>query len=197
MLQKQDDGRYHPIAFASQALMETEQRYHSNTQEFLALKWAVTEQFHEYLSPYGKNRNEFFVWMDNNPLTYIFSSAHLDSAGHRWVANLADYNFSLEYQRGKDNTVADFLSQMENCLPEEEVNEQISKIPQEGVQAVLDNAHIPIMDRGEAAQIRAEVGLNLPPAQASLAETLTACPAWMTTLHVTDWKQAQKDDPAL
>ena len=53
------------------------------------------------------------------------------------------------------------------------------------------------MERGEAAQIRAEVGLDLPPAQACLAETLTACPAWMTTLHVTDWKQAQKDDPAL
>ena len=31
---------------------DTEQRYHSNKQEFLALKWAVTEQFHEYLSPY-------------------------------------------------------------------------------------------------------------------------------------------------
>ena len=53
------------------------------------------------------------------------------------------------------------------------------------------------MKRGDAAQIRAEVGLNLPPAQACLAETLTACPARMTTLHVTGWKQAQKDDPAL
>ena len=53
------------------------------------------------------------------------------------------------------------------------------------------------MERGEAAQIRAEVGLNLPLAQACLAETLTTCPAWMTTLHVTNWKQVQKDDPAL
>ena len=61
-------------------MTETEQRYHSNKQEFLALKWAVTEQFHEYLSPYGKNRNEFVVRMDNNPLTYIFSSANLDAA---------------------------------------------------------------------------------------------------------------------
>ena len=73
--------------------------------------------------------------MDNIPLTYIFSSAHLDAAGHRWVANLADYNFSLEYQRGKDNMVADFLSQMEDHLLEQEVNEQIAKIPQERVQA--------------------------------------------------------------
>ena len=86
---------------------------------------------------------------------------------------------------------------MEDRLPETEVNEQITKIPQEGVQAVIDNAHIPIMERGEAAQIRAEVGLDLLPAQACLAETLTACPACMTPLHVTDWKQAQKDDRAL
>ena len=112
------------------------------------------------------------------------------------MANLADYNFSLEYQRGKDNTVADFLSRMEDRLSNEEVNEQIAKIPQEGVRAVLDNTRIPITDRGKAAQIRAEAGFDLPPAQACLAETLTACPARMTTLHVTDWKQAQ-DDPAL
>ena len=104
--QKQVDGRYHLIAYASHVMNETEQRYHSNKQEFLALKWAVTEQFHEYLSPYGKNRNEFVVCTDNNPLTYIFSSANLDAAGQRWVARLTSYNFSLEYQKGKDNTVA-------------------------------------------------------------------------------------------
>ena len=49
--QKQADGRYHSIAYASRVMNETEQRYHSNKQEFLALKWAITEQFHEYLSP--------------------------------------------------------------------------------------------------------------------------------------------------
>ena len=124
--QKQADGRYHPIAYASCVMNETEQRYHSNKQEFLALKWAVTEQFHEYLSPYGKNRNEFVVCTDNNPLTYIFSSANLDAAGQRWVARLASYNFSLEYQKGKDNTVADFLSRMNECLLEEEVQEYLN-----------------------------------------------------------------------
>ena len=107
---------------------KTEQRYHSNKQEFLALKWAITEQFHEYLSPYGKNRNEFVVCTDNNPLTYIFSSVNLDAAGQRWVARLASYNFSLEYQKGKDNTVADFLSQMNERLPEKEVQEYLNQI---------------------------------------------------------------------
>ena len=119
--QKQADGWYHPITYASRVMNETEQRYHSNKQEFLTLKWAVTEQFHEYLLPYGKNRNEFVVRTDNNPLTYIFSSANLDAAGQHWVAHLASYNFSLEYQKGKDNTMADFLSQMNKRLPKEEV----------------------------------------------------------------------------
>ena len=119
--QKQADGQYHPIAYASHVRNETEQRYHSNKQEFLTLKWVVTEQFHEYLSPYGKNRNKFVVCTNNNPLTYIFSSANLDVSGQRWVACLASYNFSLEYQKGKDNTVANFLSWMNEHLPEEEV----------------------------------------------------------------------------
>ena len=104
--QKQADGRYHPITYASCVMNEIEQRYHSNKQEFLTLKWVVTEQFHEYLLPYGKNRNEFVVHTNNNPLMYIFSSANLDAAGQCWVARLASYNFSLEYQKGKDNTVA-------------------------------------------------------------------------------------------
>ena len=92
--QKQADGQYHPITYASHVMNETEQRYHSNKHEFLTLKWVVTEQFHEYLSPYGKNRNEFVVCTDNNSLTYIFSSANLDAAGQHWVAHLASYNFS-------------------------------------------------------------------------------------------------------
>ena len=31
-----------------------------------------------------KNRNEFVVHTDNNPLTYVFSSANLDAAGQQW-----------------------------------------------------------------------------------------------------------------
>ena len=83
--QKQDGGRYHPITFASRVLTDTEQRYHSNKKEFLALKWAVTEQFREYLYSYRKFHNEFVVHTDNNPLTYVLSSARLDATGHRWV----------------------------------------------------------------------------------------------------------------
>ena len=190
--QKQADGRYHPIAYASRVMNETEQRYHSNKQEFLALKWAVTEQFHEYLSPYGKNRNEFIVRTDNNPLTYIFSSANLDAAGQRGVARLASYNFSLEYQKGKDNTVADFLSQMNEHLPEEEVQEYLNQIPHPGVKAVLENAITPIEERAEQG-VRPTPDCEGDPQ----VVTVEARPARLATTNVTDWKQEQKEDPVL
>ena len=190
--QKQADGQYHPIAYASCVMNETEQRYHSNKQEFLVLKWAVTEQFHEYLSPYGKNRNEFVARTDNNPLTYIFSSANLDAAGQRWVAPLASYNFSLEYQKGKDNTVADFLSRMNECLPEEEVQEYLNQIPHPGVKAVLDNAITPIEEC-------AEQGVRPTPdcQEGSQEVAVEAKPARLATTNVTNWKQEQKEDPVL
>ena len=162
---------------------DTEQRYHSNKQEFLALKWAVTEQFHEYLSPYGKNRNEFVVRTDNNPLTYIFSSTNLDAAGQRWVAQLASYNFSLEYQKGKDNTVADFLSRLDKPLPKEEVQDYLDKIPYPGVKAVLDNAIAPLEER-------AELGVRPNPegVKANQEEAVVARAAKLASTNIIDWK---------
>ena len=167
---------------------ETEQRYHSNKQEFLALKWAITEQFHEYLSPYGKNWYEFVVRTDNNPLTYIFSSANLDAAGQWWVARLPSYNFSLEYQKGKDNTVADFLSQMNERLPEEEVQEYLNQIPYPGVKGVLDNAITPIEEHAEQ-RVRPTPDCQGVPQE----ETIVARPARLATTNVTNWKQEQED----
>ena len=190
--QKQSDGWYHPIAYASRIMTETEQRYHSNKQEFLALKWAVTEQFHEYLSPYGKNRNEFVVRTDNNPLTYIFSLANLDAAGQRWVAQLASYNFALEYQKGKDNTVADFLSRLDDHLPPGEVQDYLNKIPYPGVKAVLDNAIMPLNER-------AEQGVRPDPdnQEAGPEVTVGVRPARLATTNITNWKLEQQEDPVL
>ena len=94
-----------PIAYGSRALTPHKKNYHSNKLKFLALKWAVTEHFKEYL-PY----QSFLVRTYNNPLTYIISTPNLDAMGHRWVSALAQFNFELEYQKGQDNIVADVLS---------------------------------------------------------------------------------------
>ena len=41
---------------------------------------------------------------------------NLDATGHHWVKALAQFNFKLEYQKGRDNTVADILSQVTTQL---------------------------------------------------------------------------------
>ena len=134
----------------------------------------------------------FVVCTNNNPLTYIFSSANLDAAGQHWVAHLASYNFSLEYQKGKDNTVANFLSQMHERLPEEEVQEYLNKIPYPCDKAVLNNAIMPIEEH-------AEQGVWLTPdcQEVCQEETVGAQPARLATTNVTDWKLEQKEDPVL
>ena len=105
LYQQQEDGTFRVIAYASQSLSKTEKNYSAHKLEFLALKWAVTERFHEYL--YG---GEFEVYTDNNPLTYVLTTAKLDATGQRWIASLANYNFRIHYRSGRSNIDADALS---------------------------------------------------------------------------------------
>ena len=106
--QKQPDGCYHPLAFTNCALHRGGKNYHSSKLEFLALKWAIAEQFHEYLQ-----YQPFIVHMDNKPLTYVLTTPNLDAIGHRWVAALASFDMNIEYLRGVDNKVADALSSVQ------------------------------------------------------------------------------------
>ena len=107
LTQIKDDNLERMVTYASRTLSKSERNYDAHKLEFLALKWAITDQFHEYL--YG---GTFDVYTDNNPLTYILTSAKLDAVGQRWVASLGNYNFSLHYNPGRQNTVADSLSRI-------------------------------------------------------------------------------------
>ena len=76
LYQDQDGGITNIIAYASQNLSKSDKRYHSSKLEFSALKWITCKCFHKYL--YG---GKFKVYMDNNPLTYILTTAKLDATG--------------------------------------------------------------------------------------------------------------------
>ena len=88
--------------------------------------------------------------------------------------------------------VADFLSQMSECLPEEEVQEYLNKIPYPGVKAVLNNAIMPIEGRAEQG-----VWPSSDCQDVCWEEAVEARPARLATTNVTDWKQEQKEDPVL
>ena len=75
--QKLEDRQFHPVAYGSWALTMHEKTYYFTKLEFLALKWAITEHFKEYLL-----FQPFLVKTDNNLLTYIMTTPNLDATGH-------------------------------------------------------------------------------------------------------------------
>ena len=104
LYQKQEDLN-RVIAYASRALNKSEKNYSTYKLEYLALKWAVTEKFSDYLQG-----THFIVYTDNNPLTHILTSPKLDATGQRWAAALGTYNFEIRYRPGVKNGDADALS---------------------------------------------------------------------------------------
>ena len=107
LYQKVDD-KLKIVSFASRTLSPAEKNYflHSGKLEFLALKWCITEKFHDYLI----HGPAFEVITDNNPLTYVLTSAKLNATGQRWVNQLANFNFSIKYHAGKTHVDADYMS---------------------------------------------------------------------------------------
>ena len=74
------------------------------------------------------------MYTDNNPLTYVLTTAKLDAMGHRWVAALSNYTFSIIYKPGKGHKDADALSRIK--WPEAmELDSQTVHAVCEGVQA--------------------------------------------------------------
>lgn len=124
------------IAYASRTLTEAEKNYHyhSGKLEFLALKWAVCERFRDYLIS-----SFCTIYTDNNPLTYVLSTAKLNATGCRWVAELADFHITIKYCPSRENADAEGLSWMPvdiKTMMEECTEELSSRLVQATVQSV-------------------------------------------------------------
>ena len=94
--QQQKDGSIRVIAYASRSLRPSERsmrNYSSAKLELLALKWAITEKFWDYLLG-----SRFQVYMDNNPLAYIQESK-LGASQIRWLSELALFDFTIKYKQ--------------------------------------------------------------------------------------------------
>ncbi|XP_049897830.1 uncharacterized protein LOC126388653 [Epinephelus moara] len=107
VLAQVQEGRERVIAYASRSLHPTERNdanYSSFKLELLALKWAVTEKFKDYLTG-----ARFTVFTDNNPVAHL-QTARLGAVEQRWVAQLASFDYDIKYRSGKSNVNADALS---------------------------------------------------------------------------------------
>ena len=108
LLYQIQDGKLRSIAYGSRTLDEAEEKYHPSKLEFLAMKWAVTEKFRDYLS----YSDYFEIYTDNNPLLYLMETKKLNAYTKRWISELAEFNFHIRYKPGKKHLDADCFSRM-------------------------------------------------------------------------------------
>ena len=179
VLYQSQEGMDRVVAYASRSLKPSERNYPAHKLEFLALKWAITEKFHDYL--YGA---KFEVVTDNNPLTYVFTTAKLDATGQRWLAALSNYNCTISYRSGKQNLDADGLSRIRE-------EEQTSTIFPDILKTICHSVTVDIAEQPYVETLTDAEQKQLDPEEASTIqeETING-----TALTAKDWKQAQSED---
>ena len=216
--QKQSDGKYHSVAFGSRALHGAEVNFHSTKLEFLAMKCSI-KHFQMYLLGC-----HFKVCTVNNPLTYFLTSPNMDATKQRWINELAKYDFSLEYQKGKNNTVANALSRIkEEWLTDEEAdkfleffpvipgNETVVKISKEegcgqksksptpytmSLAAMKTVFHNLTSGAGRRAELECNVDLPIHDEVDSIKVSVKSA-RLNSQMHVTSWAEAQWEDPEI
>ena len=110
----QDQGRgLQPIAFLSKKMLPAERNYPVHEQELLAIVLALKEWRH-YLSGVSFTIR---VVTDHKSLVYLRTQPHLSPRQTRWLELLEQFNFTIEYQEGKHNVVADGLSRRVDHKP--------------------------------------------------------------------------------
>ena len=102
--QDQPDGTIHPVAYFSTTLNKSQQNWSAHSKEAYALLVAV-RTWHVYLAG-----TSFVLQSDHNPLVHIRSMKDPRGKFARWISELEEYDYSVCYKPGKQNTKADALS---------------------------------------------------------------------------------------
>ena len=102
--QRQDNGKFKPISFASRTLNKAEKNYDTTNKEALAVIWALKK--YKYIL-YGY---KITVFTDHKPLTGVFTRTLPPGRLGRWALLVQDFDINIIYKPGKMNIVPDALS---------------------------------------------------------------------------------------
>ncbi|KAI4872055.1 hypothetical protein NFI96_010346, partial [Prochilodus magdalenae] len=183
VLYQDQGGKLRVIGYGSRTLTAAERNYrlHSGKLEFLALKWAICEKFRDYLY----YASHFTVFTDNNPLTYVMSTAKLNAVGHRWVGELSDFRFNIKYRPGRLNVDADTLSRIPLDI-NEYATECTKELSRDVVRAVWQGSGV-----AQEKDVAWVAALNI-----SVGTTWEPCVSLPRISHGELYK-AQQEDPAI
>jgi len=101
-----DQPKWHPVAYYSKSLSETERNYEIHDKEMLAIIRALDEWQH-FLE--GAPR-KFEIWMDHKNLEYFMSAKKLNRRQARWSLTLSRFDFKMHHRPGKTMGKSDALS---------------------------------------------------------------------------------------
>lgn len=104
LLQRQDDGKMHPVYYYSKATSPEEARCHSYELETLAIVYAL-RRLRSYL--YGVS---FKIITDCSALSLTFDKKNISPKIARWALESQHYNFRIQHRSGVLMGHADALS---------------------------------------------------------------------------------------
>lgn len=188
ILSQDQDGHRRVIAYASRTLRPSEKNpatYSAMKLELCALRWAVAEKFRGYLL--GAS---FTVLTDNNPLRYL-DTAKLGALEQRWMAQLASFNFTVQYRSGKTNAAADALSRYPTEVGDDKEEEEefvaasivVTAIPVEVAQ------HSGVGDSGDSSESESETS----ECENSCVHDIDSTQS-LPSISVEELKKAQEED---
>lgn len=97
VLMQRLDGQLKPVGYFSKKLKPVEQCYSTTDREALAIVLAC-RRFHHFL--WGV---PFTIHTDHQPSVSVFKRKTKSPRMSRWVIEMQDYRFKVEYRPGKDN----------------------------------------------------------------------------------------------
>ena len=106
LLQEHSLGTLMPVAYFSRALTKRERGYSTYDREAIAIRDTL-HRFRHYLL--GR---PFLLRTDHKPLVYISEMKDPYGRRGRLLADIQEYNFTVQHVRGTDNSLADALSRI-------------------------------------------------------------------------------------
>ncbi len=105
LMQEDEAGRLHPVAYFSKKLSRAERRYGATARELMGLVLALRKWRHYLMGCAGVE-----LWTDCKPLTWLKTQSELQPMHARWLELLSQFPLDLKYVKGEENVVADALS---------------------------------------------------------------------------------------
>jgi len=123
-------GKNLPIAFASRTLNKTEVNYNTTDKELTSIVWGI-KTYIPYL--FGQNFN---LIIDHRALVWLFIITDPRSRLTRWRLKLEEYQYTIHFKPGMNNTNADALSRIH------QVTTRIQNAKRSGTHPDISNQNI-------------------------------------------------------